>query len=168
MNASYQGESPQGSAPVPGEPPARRFPLKRVVLLAAGGLIGIIVLLFVITLLLAANNIEQTEQVIRLLRDLMIIFLALEGILIILALAVLILQIAQLVNVLQNEVRPILENTRDAAETASTTVQFVSRQVTGPLVAAGGFFAALRSLLGNLFGIRRAVRYSRTQEDDHA
>lgn len=162
MNASPPGAV--SAPPAPDSAPERRFPLKRVVLLAAGGLIGIIVLLFVITLLLAANNIEQTEQVIRLLRDLMIIFLALEGILIILALAVLILQIAQLVNVLQNEVKPILENTRDAAETANTTVQFVSKQVTGPLVAAGGFLAALSSLLSSLFGIRRAVRHTREEE----
>jgi len=142
----------------------RKLSIQRIIILAAGGLIGIILLLFIITLLLAANNIEQTEQVIRLLRDLMIIFLALEGILIILALAILILQIAQLVNILQNEVRPILENTQEAVETAATTTKFVSRNVTTPLISVLGFSAGLASLARGGFGLRNAVRYTREEE----
>ncbi|KXK19992.1 MAG: hypothetical protein UZ15_CFX003001875 [Chloroflexi bacterium OLB15] len=106
-------------APASATPQKSGLSIKRIIIIAASGLIGIIILLFVVTLLLAANNIEQTEQVIRLLRDLMIIFLALEGILVILALAILIIQIAQLVNIIQNEVQPILENTQDAVETAT-------------------------------------------------
>ncbi|MBE2185135.1 MAG: hypothetical protein IAE89_17015 [Anaerolineae bacterium] len=141
--------------------------LKRVIIIAAGALLGVVVLLFVITLLLAANNIEQTEQMIRLLRDLMIIFLALEGILVILALAILIIQIAQLVNIIQNEVQPILENTQEAVETANVTARFVSKNVAGPMVAFSGFFAGLSSLFGNLFGLRRALQYSREDEVSH-
>jgi len=156
-------------APASATPQKSGLSIKRIIIIAASGLIGIIILLFVVTLLLAANNIEQTEQVIRLLRDLMIIFLALEGILVILALAILIIQIAQLVNIIQNEVQPILENTQDAVETANVTVRFVSKNVASPLIAFSGFFAGLSSLFSNLFGLRRAMRYSRedeTQDDE--
>lgn len=158
--------TPQLPASVPATPPVKpsRWTLRNIVILAAGGVFALMLLIFIVAMLLAANNIEQTEQMVRLLRDLMIIFLAMEGALIVLALAILILQIAQLINVVQNEVKPILENTQDAVNTASTTVRFVSSNVTGPLVAASGFLAGLGTLISNLFGIRQAVRRSRAQE----
>ncbi len=164
MSSSPSTSSPT-TAPTPSPAPEKkRFDLRRVIIIATSALIGVIILLFTITLLLAANDIEQTEQVIRLFRDLMIIFLALEGILVILALAILIIQIAQLVNIIQNEVQPILENTQDAVETANVTVRFVSKNVASPLIAFSSFFAGLSSLFGSLFGLRRAIRYSREDE----
>jgi uncharacterized protein YoxC len=87
-----------------------------------------------------------------------IIILALQGIVIVVALAVLILQVARLINLLQNEVIPILENTKDTLNTAKGTVEFVSSNVTEPLLRASAFTAGLRVLFSEVGGIRRAIR----------
>jgi hypothetical protein len=144
-----------------------RFNLTRIVIIAAAVLIGLVILIFVLALLLAINNIDQTSQVVRIIRDMMIIFLALEGILIVLGLAVLILQIASLINVLQTEIKPILENTQETVRTAQSTVTFVSKNVAGPITTAGGFMAGTSVVLGNLFGIRRALTPASKREVPH-
>jgi hypothetical protein len=126
---------------------------------ASAGLGGIIVLLFLIGLGLAIfSPAEVTAARIQIIRDIFIIIMALEFIVIILALAVLILQVARLINLLQNEVKPILENTQDTVNSAKGTVEFVSSNVTRPLIRAGGFIAGTSVFIRELGGIRRAVR----------
>ena len=132
--------------------------LRRPVLIASAALIGLIVLLLVIALVLALATNGDFAAIIRTIRDIVIIFLALEGVLIVISLAVLVLQVARLVNLLQTEVKPILENTQETVKTAQGTVGFVSENVVEPVIHMQGFLAGLSVLLGNLFGIRRALR----------
>lgn len=147
--------------PTPQDEGKSGFNLKRIVLIAAGALIGLIVLLFAIALGLALLTDGDFAEIIRTIRDLVIIFLALEGILIIISLAVLVLQVARLVNLLQTEVKPILENTQETVQTAKGTVTFMSDNITGPVIRASGFLAGASVLIGNIFGIRRALRQER-------
>src|SRR5829696_4479480 len=98
------------------------FDMKRIVIIASAVLIGLIVLLFVLALVLTLVTNGDFAVTIRIIRDLVIIFLALEGILIVLSIAVLTLQVARLVNLLQNEVKPILLNTQETVKTAQSTV----------------------------------------------
>lgn len=151
--------SVNSSSPAQPEAKASGLNLKRVIIFAAGGLLGAIVLLFIVAVVLAlTTNLEQSGNVIRLIRDLVIIFLALEGVLIIFALAILILQVAKLINLLQTEVKPILENTQETVKTAQGTVKFVSENALAPIVRVSGFIAGTSVLLRELFGIRRALR----------
>jgi hypothetical protein len=154
--------------PPPIPPPAEGgWSLRRIVIIAVGGLFGLFALLFVIALLLSGvSDVEGMGAVVRLARDLVIIFLALEGALIVLALGVLILQIARLINLIQTEVKPILENTQETLKTARGTVEFMSGNITQPLVRAGGFFAALSIMLNSVFGLRRAVKKGQIATDD--
>ncbi|MBK9749743.1 MAG: hypothetical protein IPO91_23615 [Chloroflexi bacterium] len=138
------------------------FDIRRIVLIASGVIIGLIVLLFLIALLISTGG-ESVGSVVRVIRDLVIIFLALEGVLIILGLAVLTLQVARLVNLLQTEVKPILENTQETVKTAQGTVEFVGSNLAEPVIAASGFMAGMSVLVGNVFGIRRALK--RIQEE---
>lgn len=136
--------------------------LKKIVIIAAGGLIAVIVLLFVIALVLAlATDVASTGPIIRLIRDLVIIILALEGILIVLGLAVLILQVARLINLIQTEVKPILETTQDTVTTAQNTVSFVSSNVSEPIIRAGSFLAGAGAVTKEAFGLFRALRLSK-------
>ncbi len=145
--------------PSPPETKPASGSLRRIILIAAGGLIGVIVLLFIIALLLAIfTDVRQSGAVIRLIRDLVIIFLGLEGILIILSLAILVLQVAKLVTIVQTEIKPILENTQQTVKTAQATVEFVSANVTGPVVRLSGFLAGASVLIREVFGLRRAIR----------
>lgn len=133
--------------------------VRRIVLIASAVLIGLIVLLFAIALVLTLITDGDFASIIRVIRDLVIIFLALEGILIIMSLAVLALQVARLVNLLQSEVKPILENAQETVKTAQGTVEFMGDNLTEPVIRAGGFVAGMSVLISNLFGIRRAVRH---------
>lgn len=155
--------SPQ-SKPEPGhssDPVAQpnRWPFDRIAKYAAGGIVGIIVAIFLLGLILAvATNVEATAPRVQIIRDIFIIILALQGILIVTALAILILQIARLINLIQNEVMPILKNTQDTVNTARGTVEFVGSNLTEPIVRAGGFSAGLMVFVRELGGIRRAIR----------
>lgn len=158
--------SPQSAEPAPttGTPAAptaetNRWPFDRVVKYIAFGVVALIVLIFIFGLLLALlTNVEATAPRIQIIRDIFIIILALQGILIVLALVVLIMQVARLVNLLQNEVMPILQNTQETVNTARGTVEFVGSNLTEPIVRAGGFLAGTRVLLREVGGIRRAIR----------
>lgn len=89
-------------------------------------------------------------------RDIFIIVLALEFMLIGISLVILIIQLAKLVNLLQNEVRPILDSTSEAANTLRGTARFLSDNLTGPVVKANAAIAALRRAADLLnFGRRR-------------
>jgi hypothetical protein len=139
--------------------------LRRVVMIGAGALIGVILLVFLLGIILAATNNETVATVVQVVRDIVIILLALEGILIILALAILILQVARLINLLQTEVKPVLDNAQETMKTAQGTIEFVSTNVAEPIIKASGFFAGASVVIGNLFGIRRAIRRSSRSAD---
>ncbi len=77
-------------------------------------------------------------------RDVFIIVLALEFMLVGVALVVLVVQLAKLVNMLQNEARPILDSANEAANTLRGTAQFLSDKMVSPVVKVNGAIAALR------------------------
>ncbi|MAS33581.1 MAG: hypothetical protein CL610_06215 [Anaerolineaceae bacterium] len=137
--------------------------MSRVTMIVAIVLIALILLIFVAGLLLAvATDVTQTAPRVQMVRDVFIIILAFQSILIVGALAVLIVQIARLINLLQNEVMPILQNTQETITTARTTVEFVGNNLTEPVMRLNGFLAALSVLLREVFGIRRALRRGET------
>jgi hypothetical protein len=155
------------NAPNAAQKSKSRWSLNRVTMLAAGAVIGIIVVIFVGGLVLALlPGVEQTALSVQIIRDIFIIILAFQGILVIAALAVLILQIARLINLLQNEVMPVLKNTQETITTARGTVEFVGSNLTEPVMRLNGFLAGLSVLLRELFGIRRAIR-RQPQREDH-
>ncbi len=144
------------------------FNIRRMVLIASAVLIGLILLLFVGALVLTLVTNGDFAAIIRTIRDLVIIFLGLEGILIILSVAILALQVARLVNLLQTEVKPILENAQETVKTAQGTVEFMSDNVTEPVIRARGFLAGSSVLIGNLFGIRRALQHTDGRDEVEA
>lgn len=77
-------------------------------------------------------------------RDIAIILLALESLIIGGLLIVLILQIRNLIHVLQDEVKPILDETRETVKTVKGTTSFVSDTVVTPIVNLTSVAAALR------------------------
>ena len=167
LKGHHDRDSPTTPAQ-PNESAPSGMNLRRIVLIASAALIGLIVLLFVIALVLTLVTGGDFAATIRVIRDLVIIFLALEGILIILSVAVLALQVARLVNLLQTEVKPILENTQETVKTAQGTVEFMSDNLTEPVIRASGFLAGMSVLVTNLFGIRRALRHAEERREVEA
>jgi hypothetical protein len=86
-------------------------------------------------------------------RDVFIIVVALESLVIGVALIVLVVQLASLINLLQNEVRPILHATSETVNTLRGTVEFLGENVVEPVVKLNGYLAGLRRML-ELLGIK--------------
>lgn len=80
--------------------------------------------------LLRQENAEMASQ----LRDVLIIFIALGLLLVGISLVILIVQLAVLTNLIQNEVRPILNSTTNTVNTLKGTVQFLSDNLTEPVI----------------------------------
>jgi MFS family permease len=85
-------------------------------------------------------------------RDIFIIFMAVESLIIGVALVILILQIASLINLLQNEVRPILESTSEAVNTLRGTTEFLSESLVEPVIKLNSSMAGLRRFF-EMFGL---------------
>lgn len=118
--------------------------------------LGLFTAIVIIILLLVPS--DGAVQAVAVLRDVLIIFIGLELFLIVLSIAVLILQVVRLVDLLQTEAKPILQDTKETLNTAKGTAKFVSQNVTTPLIRFAAFMVGLKTFLSELGGIRRAVR----------
>lgn len=109
------------------------------------GVAGLLLLLAgsVVAAIFLVSNPAQAETI----RDVVIIFMALEFVVIGLALIVLIIQIARLTALLQNEVKPILQSTHETVNTLRGTTAFLSENLVSPVVKASSSVAALRRAL---------------------
>lgn len=88
-------------------------------------------------------------------RDIAIIIIAVQTIVIGVLLGVLIWQIWRLVKMLQTEIKPIINDTQETLSTVRGTATFVSNNVVDPVVKTGSALARYRrtvqSLTGELF-----------------
>jgi len=119
-------------------------------------IIAVIALLFLIGLTigvvyLAKSDAQVTSQV----RDIFIIILVMESFLIGAALVILIIQLALLSNLLQNEIRPILSSTKETIRTVKGTSQFISDRAIIPIVSIGSILAGGRKLFEIIGFIRK-------------
>ena len=121
---------------------------KIIVISIIAGIIFILVLLGVAIFFLLQPA-TPTDKI----RDVFIIVVALESLLIGIALIVLIVQLASLINLLQNEVRPILHATSETVNNLRGTVEFLGEEVMEPVMKLSGYLAGLKRML-ELMGIR--------------
>ena len=91
---------------------------------------------------------NQSQEVTSKVRDIFIILLAVEMFIIGVALIVLIIQLASLSNLLQNEVKPILDSTTETVNDLKGTVKFLSDNVTEPVIKLNSSIASLNKLVG--------------------
>ncbi len=92
-------------------------------------------------------------------RDIAIIIIAIETIVIGALIGVLIWQVWRLVRLLQNEVKPIIANTQETINTVKGTASFVSDNVVAPVIKTSsrvvGFRRTLQVLTSDLIPRRR-------------
>lgn len=77
-------------------------------------------------------------------RDIFIIIMALESLVLGAALVVLIVQIATLINLLQNEIKPILDSTTDTVNNLRGTTQFLSNNLVEPVLKLNEYLAGMK------------------------
>lgn len=86
-----------------------------------------------------------------------IIFMALESLFLGLTLVVLIIQLARLINLLQNEIAPILESTNETVNTLRGTSEFLSGNLVEPVIRVNEQIAGIRQIFVAL-GLGRRPR----------
>jgi hypothetical protein len=108
-------------------------------------LAGLVILGALITgvVLLVRSDAITTSHI----RDIFIIVLALESLIIGAALVILVIQLALLINLLQNEIKPILETTRKTVNTLKGTSTFLSEHAVRPVVQLSSLAAGFRKLV---------------------
>jgi len=112
-----------------------------------GKLIGIIIAVVVLLVLIIFSlvglfraDLETTSKV----RDIFIIIMALESLLLGVALIILIIQIAVLINVLKNEIKPILDTTNETINHLRGTTTFLSNNLVEPVIKMNEYTAGLK------------------------
>ena len=116
------------------------------------GIIAIVVLL-VALLGVAIYFLLQPATPTDKIRDVFIIVVALETLVIGVALIVLVIQLASLINLLQNEVRPILQATSETVNTLRGTAEFLGENVVEPVIKLNGYLAGLKRMM-EMLGIK--------------
>lgn len=131
------------------EPTEQDQQMKRIMI---GVIIGVVVLLILlgVAIYFLLQPATPTDKI----RDVFIIVVALESLVIGVALIVLVVQLASLINLLQNEVRPILKATNETVNNLRGTAEFLGENMVDPVIKLNGYMAGLNRML-ELMGIRR-------------
>jgi tellurite resistance protein TehA-like permease len=111
-----------------------------LILIMAGLVVGIVVL---------ANNYSAQLETIR---DIFIIALALESCVFGIVLMLMLVMLIRLVNTVEFEIKPILQQTNETIGTVRGTTAFVSTNVVRPVVRARSYVSGFRGGLKALFG----------------
>lgn len=127
----------KGSASQEGE---RR---QQTILIVAVVAIVILIALVILAVYLLLQPGTPTGKI----RDIFLIFMALESLVLGVAMIVLIVQLASLINLLQNEVRPILHATNDTVNNLRGTAEFLGENVVEPVIKLNGYLAGFQRVL---------------------
>ncbi len=115
------------------------------------GLVVVVGLIITGTVLLLRSDNDTTARV----RDVFIIFMALESLVIGAVLVVLVVQIATLINLLNNEIRPIIRSTNETVNTLKGTVTFLSDNLSEPVIRLNETLAGLKKFFDIIRPTRR-------------
>lgn len=132
--------------------------ISRMVMLGAGGVIAVILGLVIFALIVSLTAAETWAPVVQIFRDILVVIFIVEGILVVGSIAILILQIARFVVLLQIEIKPILDNARETTRTTKATAQFVSKNSADPIIQIQSFFVGLAAFIRELLRIRRLIK----------
>lgn len=133
------------------EEPSEPSDSRRTLMLVAAIGLALVLLGVVIGLIVWLVGNPATAEV---LRDAVIVMIAFESIITGVAVIVLVVQIARLTALLQNEVRPMLEASNEALRTVRGTTTFLSDNMVRPVVRLSGAAAAVRRAF-ELLGLGR-------------
>jgi hypothetical protein len=122
---------------------------KRIVTIIIIGVVVLLLLLGIAIFFLLQPG-TPTDRI----RDVFIIVVALESLVIGVALIILIVQLASLINLLQNEVRPILTATSETVNTLRGTVEFLGENMVEPVIKLNGYLAGMNRVI-ELMGFKK-------------
>jgi hypothetical protein len=102
-------------------------------------------------------------------RDIAIVLLAIESVVIGVLLALTLLQVRKLIRLLREEIAPMLNAANETLSTVQGTTNIVSQTVVNPLIKASSYTAGVTQTLRSLFFIGRKIKsQDATNENAHA
>jgi hypothetical protein len=119
---------------------------QRLIIIGLGAIVFISLLLLVIGFYFLLNPELTSLATVSRVRDVFIILLALESMLSGLALTILMIQIARLTNLLENEVKPILASTNETVSNLRGTTKFLSDNLVEPVIKLNEVVAVFQRL----------------------
>lgn len=144
---------PNGTAYLPESPNSEELEKRQrriMITIIAVAVVILVVLVASFVLLMKAKPTNVAQ-----LRDVFIIFLALQSLLIGLVLVILMIQLATLINLLQNEIKPILDSTNETVSNLRGTTNFLSDNLVEPVIRLNEYMAGFAQLLAILGLTRR-------------
>lgn len=145
---------------------SRKMSFSRVVMSIAVAVIVAIVLLMVIASIALRLDAVGASQFFAYFKDILLIVLVLQCILIVSGVSILVVQVARFVNLLTSEVQPIAQDAKEVASTLKQTTTFISREAVSPIVKAKAFFAGSFAFLRELFQLGRLFKSPTKQDGD--
>jgi hypothetical protein len=142
--------SPASPESPSGKPGGKSIDQRQLIIIASiiGGLAIVIVLVSIYLLTLPTTDTTK-------IRDIFIILLALEAIVVGVSVVVMMIQLAKLLNLMQNEIKPMLESTEITINNLRGTTEFLSENMVEPVIKLNETLAALRSVLATFRLFRR-------------
>jgi hypothetical protein len=116
--------------------------------------IAVVVLVLLITAIYFLLRPETPADEVSRIRDVFIIVVGLETLIIGVALVVLLIQLASLINLLQNEIRPIIQATNETVNTLRGTAEFLGENLVEPVIKLNSYLASIQRVL-ELMGLKR-------------
>jgi hypothetical protein len=130
--------------------------LQNALIVIAIAIFLITVGLLVIAIVLASNA-QNAAPGVRIIRDLLIIVVTLEVIVVGAAITVFLIQIARLVNLVSNELEPLITATSDTVNTVRGTALFLSKNLVEPVMTMNSALKGLAKVAGDVDVLRKAA-----------
>ncbi len=115
-----------------------------------GKKISLFIFLLVLIAGIAYFLIIASVDTISRIRDISIVLFVFESIIICLFLVILIIQFSILINLIQNEVKPILKTTKDTVNHIKGTVEFLGDNMVEPVIQTNSKIAGFTKIISNL------------------
>jgi hypothetical protein len=106
---------------------------------------------------LANESTSAMADFVAIARDMLIILLTLQAIVIAVAVIVVIIQVSALLNVFQNEIDPIVSGAQETVDVMKGTAEFVSKHVTEPVIKTTGYVTTAREFVKEASGVKDMV-----------
>ena len=136
----------------PSNPPVDPAVVRRQKLIIAALISGGI--LFIIAICIIGWALLQPSVPTEAIKNVFIIFLAVEMLIVGVAVVVLAVQVATLINLLQNEVRPMLQSTVETIDNLRGTTEFLSENLVEPVMQLNEYLASIKRML-ELMGLKK-------------
>jgi hypothetical protein len=128
-------------------PDPKELRRQKMIIIGLGIIVIISLILLVTGLYFLLNPSLTSSETVARVRDIFIILMAFESMLTGLALTILIIQIARLTNLLENEVKPILNSTNETVSNLRGTTKFLSDNLVEPVIKLNEIVAVFQRLI---------------------